>query len=55
MLDMQVAAYVRTRTVDEVLDMVKHGLKAAKFAPQNGFSIAKKRQVGCLILCAAPQ
>lgn len=37
---------MRTRTVEEVLDMVKHGLKAAKFAPnQNGFQISKKRQV----------
>lgn len=37
---------MRTRTVDEVLDMVKHGLKAARFVqPQNGFQIAKKRQV----------
>ena len=40
------AAYVRTRTVNEVLDMVKHGLKAAKFAPkQDTFNVAKKRQV----------
>ena len=42
----QVAAYVRTRTVDEVTDMVKHGLKAGKHAGgQNGFEVAKKRQV----------
>lgn len=45
-LCVQVSAYVRTRTVDEVLEMVKHGLKAARFAPnQNGYQIAKKRQV----------
>lgn len=43
---MQVAGYVRTRTVEEVLDMVKHGLKGGKFAPaQNGVTIANKRQV----------
>ncbi len=41
----QVAAYVRTRTVDEVLDMIKHGLRAGKFAPrQDSFAVAKKRQ-----------
>lgn len=41
-----VAAYVRTRAVDEVLDMVKHGLKAGRFAPkQDNFAVAKKRQV----------
>lgn len=40
-----VAGYVRTRTVDEVLDMVKHGLRAGKFAPrQDSFAVAKKRQ-----------
>ena len=43
---MQVAGYVRTRTVEEVLDMVKHGLKGGKFGPnQNGVTIASKRQV----------
>ena len=42
-----VAAYVRTRTVNEVLDMVKHGLKAGRFAPkQDTFNVVKKRQVG---------
>lgn len=42
----QVSAYVRTRAVDEVLDMVKHGLKAGRFAPkQDSYSVAKKRQV----------
>ena len=42
----QVSAYVRTRAVDEVLDMVKHGLKAGRFAPkQDTFSVVKKRQV----------
>ena len=41
-----VAAYVRTRTVNDVLDMVKHGLKAGKFAPkQDTFNVVKKRQV----------
>ena len=41
-----VAAYVRTRTVNEVLDMVKHGLKAGRFAPkQDTFNVVKKRQV----------
>ena len=45
-----VAAYVRTRTVNEVLDMVKHGLKAGKFAPkQDTFNVAKKRQVRCCV------
>lgn len=42
----QVAASVRTRTVDEVVDMVKHGLKTVKAASkQNGITLAKKRQV----------
>ena len=42
----QVATYVRTRTVEEVLDMVKHGLKAGRFAPkQDTFNVVKKRQV----------
>ncbi len=36
---------MRTRTVDEVLDMIKHGLRAGKFAPrQDSFAVAKKRQ-----------
>jgi hypothetical protein len=48
----QVAAYVRTRTVDEVLDMVKHGLKAGKFAPkQDTFNVVKKRQVRAACAC----
>eukprot|EP00887_Chlorella_sp_A99_P003237 scaffold9.g3237.t1 len=43
----QVQAYVRTRTVDEILDMVKHSLKSGKFAgaqQTDTFVIAKKRQ-----------
>ncbi len=48
----QVSAYVRTRAVDEVLDMVKHGLKAGRFAPkQDTFSVAKKRQVCASNIC----
>jgi DnaJ family protein C protein 2 len=40
-----VAAAVRTRTVDDVVAMVKHGLAAGKFAPvAAGFTIAPKRQ-----------
>ncbi len=39
------AAYVRTRTVDEVLDMVKHGLKSGKVSGTATNGIAKKRQV----------
>ncbi|KAL4443910.1 hypothetical protein ABPG75_011647 [Micractinium tetrahymenae] len=41
-----VQAYVRTRTLEEILDMVKHGLKAGKFAAANqeSFVVAKKRQ-----------
>ena len=41
-----VTAYVRTRTEEEVLDMVKHGLKSRKGlqAKSQQFSIAKKRQ-----------
>ena len=41
----QVSAYVRTRTVEEVIDMVKHGLKSGKVAGSNVNGIAKKRQV----------
>lgn len=40
----QVAAYVRTRTVEEVLDMVKHGLKSGKVSTSTN-GIVKKRQV----------
>jgi len=40
----QVAAYVRTRTVEEVLDMVKHGLKSGKMSTATN-GITKKRQV----------
>ena len=48
-----VAGYVRTRTVEEVLDMVKHGLKAGKFAPrQDSFNVAKKRQARARPACA---
>lgn len=37
--------YVRTRTIEEVLDMVKYGLKSGKFTapPESGPQIAKKR------------
>lgn len=47
---------MRSRSVDEVLAMVKHGLKAARYAPdQNGFHIAKKRQARlCPSQCPAP-
>ncbi|KAK9818427.1 hypothetical protein WJX72_012515 [[Myrmecia] bisecta] len=45
-----VAGYVRTRTVAEVLEMIKFGLKAGKFAPrQESFAIAKKRQANTAI------
>ena len=41
-----VTAYVRTRTQEEVVDMVKHGLNSRKGqqAKSQQFSIAKKRQ-----------
>ena len=41
-----VTDYVRTRTQEEVLDMVKHGLKSRRGqqAKAEQFSIAKKRQ-----------
>ncbi|PRW60561.1 dnaJ-like protein subfamily C member 2-like [Chlorella sorokiniana] len=41
-----VQAYVRTRTVEEILDMVKHGLKAGKVGgvQADTFVVAKKRQ-----------
>ncbi|KAI7843108.1 hypothetical protein COHA_003279 [Chlorella ohadii] len=41
-----VQAYVRTRTVEEILDMVKHGLKAGKVGgvQSETFVVAKKRQ-----------
>ena len=42
----QVTTYVRTRPLEEVVEMVKHGLKSGKMAPkQNGITVAKKRQV----------
>jgi DnaJ family protein C protein 2 len=46
-----VQAYVRTRTVDEVVDMVKHGLKSGAYdaAPTAGHTIAKKRQANVVI------
>lgn len=44
----QVAAYVRTRTVDEVMEMVKVGLKTGKLAQKGGINVAKKRQVHSL-------
>lgn len=40
-----VTSYVRTRTTEEVLDMVKHGLKGKQSRSKpDQFSIAKKRQ-----------
>jgi DnaJ homolog subfamily C member 2 len=41
-----VQSYVRTRTVDEILDMVKHGLKkyASASMQQGSYSIIRKRQ-----------
>ena len=40
-----VTTYVRTRTTEEVLDMVKHGLKGKQSRSRpDQFSIAKKRQ-----------
>ena len=45
-----VTGYVRTRTQEEVLDMVKHGLKSRKTqAKTEQFSIAKKRQANTTI------
>ena len=46
-----VTQYVRTRTQEEVLDMVKHGLKSRKGmqTKQEQFSIAKKRQANTTI------
>lgn len=41
----QVAAYVRTRTTEEVMEMVKTGLKSGKLAQKGGFTVSKKRQV----------
>ena len=41
----QVASYVRTRTVEEVMEMVKTGLKTGKMAQKGGINVAKKRQV----------
>ncbi|KAK9842937.1 hypothetical protein WJX74_004641 [Apatococcus lobatus] len=52
----QVAGYVRTRTVDEVLEMVKHGLKAGKHLKQGeSFKEAKKRQANTTIHSDATQ
>ena len=47
----QVQAYVRTRTMDEILDMAKHGLKTGKYtAPSTDQpQIAKKRQANTVI------
>ena len=46
----QVAAYVRTRTVDEVIDMAKHGLAAGKGAPQQDtFTVLKKHAANVTI------
>ena len=45
-----VTAYVRTRTTEEVLDMVKLGLKSRQSkAKADQFSIAKKRQANASI------
>jgi len=45
-----VTAYVRTRTTEEVLDMVKLGLKSRQSkAKADQFSIAKKRQANTSI------
>ncbi|GAB4822471.1 hypothetical protein N2152v2_009517 [Parachlorella kessleri] len=51
----QVQGYVRTRTVEEVLDMVKHGLKAGKYVTpqQESFVVTKKRQANTVIRSAA--
>ena len=44
----QVTAYVRTRTMDDVIEMAKHGLAAR--APKNDtFSILKKHQGNIVI------
>jgi hypothetical protein len=44
-----VTACVRTRTMEEVLEMVKHG-KMFKYGPkQDGFTVAKKRQQNTVI------
>lgn len=48
----QVQAYTRTRTVAEITDMVKHGLKtrlAVDGGKEQGFNIVKKRQVNTVI------
>lgn len=47
----QIQAYVRTRTVEEILDMAKHGLKSGKYtAPSTEQpQIAKKRQANTVI------
>ncbi len=52
----QVAGYVRTRTQEEVLEMVKHGLKAGKHLKQGeSFKVAKKRQANTTIHSDATQ
>ena len=44
------AAYVRTRTVDEVIDMAKHGLAAGKGAQrQDTFTVLKKHAANTTI------
>lgn len=52
-----VQAYVRTRTLEECVEMVKHGLKAGRFgsAPSSAdsFSIARKRQGNTVIKAEA--
>lgn len=44
----QVAAYVRTRTMDDVIEMAKHGL-AARAPVNDSFSILKKHQGNIVI------
>lgn len=52
-----IQAYVRTRTLDEVLEMAKHGLKSGKYAVQSngGVQITKKRQGNTVIKSEATQ
>ncbi|KFM27960.1 DnaJ-like protein subfamily C member 2 [Auxenochlorella protothecoides] len=51
-----VQGYVRTRTTDEILDMVKHGLKAhaARAVPQT-YEVAAKRQGNTVIRSEATE
>ena len=48
----QVAGYVRTRDVAEVLEMVKHGLRSGKYAkqkPGGSYTVKKKLQGNTVI------